>query len=275
MAGMLTLFALPAAASAAEAPAGSPAVTGGVAPAATDAAPAPAPALGSPAPGPAIVTSAELAGAGSWTATGSTALGSPVKISGSFRSTLAGKTIRVERRSPAGNWMRATTGRIRSNGNFVAYWRTRSTRYHELRVVLAGAAPASKPEAADAPQASTRVTADQAGTVNVVVLGQAKATWYGPGFYGRTTACGLTLQKDTVGVAHRTLPCGTQVEVRMGGKRAVVPVIDRGPFANGAAFDLTKNVADQIGLDGVGKVQFVERDDLDRLPTPAKAPAIN
>lgn len=170
--------------------------------------------------------------------------------------------------------MRATTARIRSNGRFVGYWRTRSTRYHELRVVLAGATPASKQEAASTPQASTRTT-DQAGTVNVVVLGQAKATWYGPGFYGRTTACGITLQKDTVGVAHRTLPCGTQVEVRMGGKRAVVPVIDRGPFANGAAFDLTKNVADEIGLDGVGKVQFVERDDLDRLSTPAKAPAIN
>ena len=38
-----------------------------------------------------------------------------------------------------------------------------------------------------------------------------KATWYGPGFWGKRTACGTVLQPTVIGVAHRKLPCGTQV----------------------------------------------------------------
>jgi hypothetical protein len=33
-----------------------------------------------------------------------------------------------------------------------------------------------------------------------------------------------------VGVAHRTLPCGTMVQFRWHGRLAVAPVIDRGPY---------------------------------------------
>ena len=39
-------------------------------------------------------------------------------------------------------------------------------------------------------------------------------SWYGPGLYGNGTACGQKLTKGLVGVAHRTLPCGTKVEFR-------------------------------------------------------------
>lgn len=66
------------------------------------------------------------------------------------------------------------------------------------------------------------------------------ATYYGPGLYGQRTACGQTLTRDTVGVAHRSLPCGTQVEFEWHGRHVVVPVIDRGPYANGAEWDLTE-----------------------------------
>ena len=55
-------------------------------------------------------------------------------------------------------------------------------------------------------------------------------TWYGPGFYGHHTACGQRYSRYIVGVAHRTLPCGTLVEFRWHGKTAVAPVIDRGPY---------------------------------------------
>jgi rare lipoprotein A (peptidoglycan hydrolase) len=51
----------------------------------------------------------------------------------------------------------------------------------------------------------------------------------------------------------------------------VAPVIDRGPFANGATFDLTKTVADLVGVGGVDPVTFVQRDDLPRVATPAQA----
>lgn len=57
-----------------------------------------------------------------------------------------------------------------------------------------------------------------------------KVTWYGPGFYGNRTACGQRYTRYIVGVAHRTLPCGTLVQFTWGGQTAVAPVIDRGPY---------------------------------------------
>src|SRR5438105_2742309 len=66
------------------------------------------------------------------------------------------------------------------------------------------------------------------------------ATWFGPGFYGQRTACGQVLTPAVVGVAHRSLPCGTLVKMSYHGRQLIVPVIDRGPYAhNGAAWDLT------------------------------------
>ena len=72
----------------------------------------------------------------------------------------------------------------------------------------------------------------------------ALATWFGPGFYGHETACGQTLTPAVVGVANRTLPCGTLVKFTYKGHTATVPVIDRGPYAhNGAQWDLTSGAA--------------------------------
>lgn len=64
-------------------------------------------------------------------------------------------------------------------------------------------------------------------------------SWYGPGFYGQHTACGVLLTKDTVGVAHRTLPCGTKVTFRYGSHTVTAPVIDRGPYVSGRIWDLS------------------------------------
>jgi len=75
------------------------------------------------------------------------------------------------------------------------------------------------------------------------------ATWFGPGFYGQTTACGQTLTPAVVGVANRTLPCGTLVKVSYRGRRVTVPVIDRGPYGpNGADWDLTSEAARTLGV---------------------------
>jgi hypothetical protein len=69
-------------------------------------------------------------------------------------------------------------------------------------------------------------------------------TWYGPGFYGNRTACGLRYTRYILGVAHKTLPCGTLVRVRWRGLTAVAPVIDRGPYAGpGYIFDLSAAMA--------------------------------
>jgi len=77
----------------------------------------------------------------------------------------------------------------------------------------------------------------------------AIATWFGPGFYGQQTACGQTLTPATVGVANRKLPCGTLVKVTFHGQRLTVPVVDRGPYANDADWDLTAAAAEALGIE--------------------------
>jgi len=211
-------------------------------------------------------TTAELPGAGRWRAAPTTVAGKPVIIRGDFDVAHADRRVIVERRTPSGRWTKATSARVRSTGRFVARWKTRSKRYHQLRVVLGGAAPRATGEHL----ASPSVDDGDPGTVRVVVLDSGRATWYGPGFYGRRTACGQTLTARTVGVAHRSLPCGTQVEIRRGGRTVVAPVIDRGPFANGAVLDLTKNLADDLGVTGVQRVRYLPRTDLRRAASPTR-----
>jgi rare lipoprotein A (peptidoglycan hydrolase) len=74
------------------------------------------------------------------------------------------------------------------------------------------------------------------------------ATWYGPGFYGKRTACGKRLTRRTVGVAHRSLPCGTRVAIRYEGRFLRTRVIDRGPFGRAATWDLTTAAATRLQL---------------------------
>jgi rare lipoprotein A (peptidoglycan hydrolase) len=78
------------------------------------------------------------------------------------------------------------------------------------------------------------------------------ATWYGPKLWGKTTACGTVLTPTTIGVAHKKLPCGTQVTFSYGGRSVTATVIDRGPFRKGYAWDLTKKTAKKVGFLAVG-----------------------
>jgi rare lipoprotein A len=89
----------------------------------------------------------------------------------------------------------------------------------------------------------------------LIVRKAALATWFGPGFYGKRTACGQTLTPVVVGVANRTLPCGTLVKVSYKGRRLTVPVIDRGPYAhNGADWDLTTEAARALGMEDTARI---------------------
>ncbi len=74
------------------------------------------------------------------------------------------------------------------------------------------------------------------------------ATWFGPGFYGRKTACGQRLTPAVVGVANRTLPCGTLVKVTYAGHSLTLPVLDRGPYSHIASWDLTAGAAIALGI---------------------------
>ena len=72
----------------------------------------------------------------------------------------------------------------------------------------------------------------------------------------RRTACGTMLDAQTVGVAHPVLPCNVKLYIEYEGRRVLTQVIDRGPQAGGREFDLTKPVADQIGLRGLHVVRW-------------------
>jgi rare lipoprotein A len=80
------------------------------------------------------------------------------------------------------------------------------------------------------------------------------ASWYGPGFYGHRTACGGTLSPGRVGVANKTLPCGTRVRLRYHGRNVTAPVIDRGPYVGGRTYDLTAATKRRLGFGSTGTV---------------------
>jgi rare lipoprotein A len=88
--------------------------------------------------------------------------------------------------------------------------------------------------------------------VNVYRPGHA--SWYGPGFYGRRTACGQIITGRILGVAHKTLPCGTRVTFRYGRRTVTAKVIDRGPFVAGREWDLTVATKRRLGFPSTGTV---------------------
>jgi rare lipoprotein A (peptidoglycan hydrolase) len=73
-------------------------------------------------------------------------------------------------------------------------------------------------------------------------------SWYGPGLYGNGTACGQKLTRGLVGVAHRTLKCGTKIEFRnpKNGIVVVAEVIDRGPFVSGRTWDMSHGLCAEL-----------------------------
>jgi rare lipoprotein A len=84
------------------------------------------------------------------------------------------------------------------------------------------------------------------------------ASWYGPGFHGKTAASGQPFDQNAMTAAHRSLPFGTVVRVtdQRSGKSIDVTINDRGPFHKGRIIDLSKAAATQLGIRnaGTGKV---------------------
>jgi len=121
-----------------------------------------------------------------------------------------------------------------------------------LAVLVLGAGPAQAGTGGASPLASAPVGADLVFSP----FRSAGASWYGPGLYGNQTACGQTLRASTIGVAHRSLPCGTMVKFVYNGNAVVAPVIDRGPFVKGRAWDLTAAASQALEFEGVGMVRY-------------------
>ncbi|HET9678326.1 MAG TPA: septal ring lytic transglycosylase RlpA family protein [Solirubrobacterales bacterium] len=99
--------------------------------------------------------------------------------------------------------------------------------------------------------------APEGGELAFTPFRYAGASWYGgPSMWGRQTACGATLRPNTLGVAHKTLPCGTTVKFLYHGHVLVTQVIDRGPYVKGRSWDFTKAASEVLGFEGVGRVRY-------------------
>jgi hypothetical protein len=179
------------------------------------------------------------------TARSSTILRHQLRFTGTVPSPAAGQTVEIQRLDPKSGWLATTTGTVAPDGSFTAAWRTNRIGRLTFRVSFTGG------------RLARTTSSDPAPTLSVTVYRPAIATIYGTGFYGQQTACGQTLTPTMIGTAHRTLKCGTLVAVYFHGKTMIVPVIDRGPYANHADWDLTEATASALGMDGTHTIGAV------------------
>jgi hypothetical protein len=189
-----------------------------------------------------------------------------VRIAGSAPPATVGG-VRIEQLDPQLGWVAVATVPLAADGGFHAIWRPTAPGAIQLRAV-AGSSPATGGGAGAASDGSAGGAA-RGPQLGLTVYRPGLASWYGPGMYGRTTSCGVVLRRSTIGVAHRTLPCGTQVALYYRGRTIAVPVIDRGPFVRGRSWDLTLTTFQALGggQDGLLKLGALA------LPAPASASA--
>jgi rare lipoprotein A (peptidoglycan hydrolase) len=83
---------------------------------------------------------------------------------------------------------------------------------------------------------------------------RATVSWYGPGLYGNKLGCGGRLTPSTIGVANKSLPCGTRLTLRKGSHIVRARVVDRGPYVGGREFDLTSATRRRLHFSGVGQI---------------------
>jgi rare lipoprotein A (peptidoglycan hydrolase) len=98
----------------------------------------------------------------------------------------------------------------------------------------------------------------QPGSITVPGTGYytARAAPYGPTPSHRRTACGAPFTKDLQGVAHPVLPCGVKIYLYFHGHTVLTEVVDRGPNVPGRDLDITKALADRLGLHGTQTIKW-------------------
>ncbi len=113
------------------------------------------------------------------------------------------------------------------------------------------------PACAAAPKRRTPLASRPAPKVGVTATGTA--SWYGPGYHGKRTACGEKFDQDALTAAHGSWPCGTRVRVTLlsTDKSVVVVINDLFPNHKGRLIDVSRGAARAIGLigPGTGKVK--------------------
>ena len=217
------------------------------------AAPAAASAQGPPSTGGAAAPTAAPPGA-AIVATPHVLVGKRARFTGTFPARDAGSTVTIERFDDATlAWTAVTTAQVQVDGTYVAHWRADVAGRHRTRASL-GSTPAHNPDGGAAAFAAA-----EGEEASMTVYRGAVASWYGPGFYGRKTACGQRMTRTLLGVAHKRLPCGAEVAISYEGRSITVPVVDRGPFVRGRRWDLTAATAKALGFtftDRIGAVRI-------------------
>jgi hypothetical protein len=153
-------------------------------------------------------------------------------VGGHVRPAAAGRPVALQRRA-RGAWRTIDRARTASDGRFAFRFRPRESGSALVRV---------------------RSGDDRRHAGRLNVFRRAQASWYGPGLYGGRLGCGGTLTPGTLGVASRTLPCGSKLTLHHRGRTVRVPVVDRGPYVGGRELDLTAATRSRLGFDGVGTV---------------------
>ena len=161
--------------------------------------------------------------------------GQKVRFTGRLNTGATGRTVVVRIRK-GGGWQTVDRVKTGSGGKYVASWTPKGLNRYGVRV------------------GTVNGTAKRSLEGGVTVYRRSAASWYGPGFYGNRTACGRTLGRGTLGVAHKSLPCGTKVAFRYNGRSVVAPVIDRGPYAGNREYDLTAETKRRLGFGSTGTV---------------------
>ena len=206
---------------------GGAAATGGAADADYVAAPAPAGGVAAPVGTPVALSAA--------TTRRNLLVGRRVSVHGALHSVTAPGVVALQQHRSHG-WVTVGRAQTRGSGRYGLGFRPARPGSIALRVRYTGARGGAP-------------VVDALPVVNVYRL--AGASWYGP---GGSLACGGTLTSATLGVAHKTLPCGTMVRLHLGNRTVRVPVIDRGPYVSGREFDLTPATKHALGFGDVGLV---------------------
>ncbi|HYV16002.1 MAG TPA: septal ring lytic transglycosylase RlpA family protein [Conexibacter sp.] len=163
-------------------------------------------------------------------------MGVPIHVRGVLFPRRRGRQVVVEA-GKHGRWKPLAHALTRANGHFDVRLAVNTLSSVRLRVHFSG---------------DRRADGDRARAGTLQTFRSSLASWYA--LYGGALACGGTLGYDTLGVANKTLPCGTRVTLRYHGRQVTVPVIDRGPYVGGREWDLTGATARRLGFGGTGVV---------------------
>lgn len=158
--------------------------------------------------------------------------GQAAHVRGRLAPGFAGRTVELDGRT-GGRWRKLATARTTASGQFDLRYVAGGLGAKRLRVRFLG-------DEANGP-ASAR-------SALLTVYRPSGASVYDD---SGATACGF---HATMGVANKTLPCGTHVTIAYGAHKVTAVVDDRGPFVDGRDWDLNQNTAAALGFGGVDTV---------------------